>query len=113
MHEMSIVAGVLKIVEDQARAAGATAINSIELEIGKLAGIEIDSLKFCYEIARKKSMAQNAELIVRSVPGRGHCSQCKKDVPVGFQMAVCPECEQAVVEIFQGRELRVLSINVD
>ena len=41
MHEMSIVSGVLKIVEDQARAAEATVINSIELEVGQLAGIEI------------------------------------------------------------------------
>ncbi len=113
MHEMSIVAGVLKIVEDQARAAKATVINSIELEIGQLAGIEIASLQFCYEVAKKKTMAQDAELIVHSIPGRGHCPRCEKDFSVGFKMAVCPECEQAVMEIFQGRELRVLSINVD
>lgn len=113
MHEMSIITGVLNIVEDQARAGGATVINSIDLEIGQLAGIEIDSLRFCYEVAQKKTMARDAELIIHNIPGRGHCPQCNKDVPVDFRMAVCPECEQSVVEIFQGRELRVLSINVD
>ena len=110
---MSIVSGILRIVEEQAREADATIINSIELEIGQLAGIELDSLHFCFEVARKKTMAQKAELIVRSISGRGHCPQCEKDVPVSFMMAVCPECEQALVEIFQGRELRVVSINVD
>lgn len=113
MHEMSIVSGVLKIAEDQARGADATIINSIKLEIGQLAGIELDSLHFCFEVARKKTMAAKAQLIVRSIPGKGHCPHCEKDVPIGFQMGVCPVCEQAVVEIFQGRELRVLSINVD
>lgn len=113
MHEMSIVTGVLKIAEDQARAGGATIINSIELEIGELAGIELESIRFCYEVARKKTMARNAELKIHSLSGRGHCPNCEKDVPVDFQMAVCPECQQTVVEVFQGRELRVLSINVD
>lgn len=113
MHEMSIVSGVLKIVEQQALAGGATTVNSIELEIGELAGIELESLRFCYEVARKKTMARGAELIIQSVPGRGHCPNCQKDVPVDFQMAVCPDCNQAVVEVFQGRELRVLRINVD
>lgn len=113
MHEMSIVTGVLRIVEDQARAGGATVINSIELEIGQLAGIELDSLRFCYDVARKKTMARDAELKIHSLPGRGHCPQCEIDVPVDFQMAVCPECRQAVVKLFQGRELRVLRINVD
>ena len=110
---MSIVIGVLKIAEDQARAGGATIINSIELEIGELAGIELESIQFCYEVARKKTMARNAELKIRSLAGRGHCPHCEKDVSVDFQMAVCPECRQTVVEVFQGRELRVLSINVD
>ncbi len=113
MHEMTIVTGVLRIVEDQARAGGASVINSIELEIGKLAGIELDSLKFCFQVARKKTLARNAELIINSVDGRGHCSNCEKDVPVDFQMALCPECRQPMVEVFQGRELKVVSINVD
>jgi len=113
MHEMSIVSGVLKIAEEQARASDAKVINSIELEIGELAGIELDSLRFCFEVARKKTMAHAAELVVRSIPGKGHCPNCEKDVPVGFMMGVCPECDQAMVEVFQGRELRVVSINVD
>ncbi len=113
MHEMSIVSGILRIVEDQAREAEATIINSIELEIGQLAGIELDSLQFCFDVAKKKTMAAGAELTIHSIPGKGYCSKCEKDVSVDFQMAVCPQCEQAVMEIFQGRELRVLSINVD
>ncbi len=113
MHEMSIVSGVLRIAEDQARAADATIINSIELEIGELAGIELDSLNFCFEVARRKTMAQDAELVIHSIPGKGFCPHCEKDVAVGFQMGVCSECDQAILEIFQGRELRVLSINVD
>jgi len=113
MHEMSIVTGILRIVEDQARAAEAKVINSIELEIGQLAGIELESLKFCFEVARRDTMADGAELVIRDIPGLGHCPRCEKDVPVEFHLAVCRECDQALVDVFQGRELRVKSINVD
>ncbi len=113
MHEMTIVSGVLKIAEDQARAAEATVINSIELEVGQLAGIELDSLHFCFGVACKNTMAAGAELVVHSIAGKGYCSECAKEVLVGIQMGVCPECEKAILEISQGRELRVLRINVD
>ena len=76
MHEMSIVAGILKIVQDQARAADAKVINSIEVEIGQLAGIEIESLQFCFQAARTGTLAENAELVIRDIPGRGHCPEC-------------------------------------
>ena len=113
MHEMSIVTGILRIVEDQARAAGAQVINSIELEIGQLAGIEIDSLPFCFEAARKGTLADKAELVIHDIPGMGYCPECGKNVPVEFHLAVCRECDKALVDVFQGRELRVKSINVD
>ncbi len=113
MHEMSIVSGIIRIAEEQAQAAEAKVINAIELEIGQLAGIEIDSLNFCFETARNGTMAAEAALVIHDIPGLGHCPLCKKDVPVEFHLAVCPECDEALVTVFQGRELRVKSINVD
>lgn len=113
MHEMSIVSGILRIVTEQAQANEAKVINSIELEIGQLAGIEIDSLKFCFEVARKDTMAADAELIIHEIPGLGYCPHCAKDVAVEFHLAVCRECDESLVKVFQGQELKVKSINVD
>jgi len=113
MHEMSIVAGILNIVEDQARAADAKVINTIELDVGRLAGIELDSLRFCFETARSGTLAEKAELAINDIPGQGRCPDCQQDVDVDYHMAVCPLCDKALLDIFQGRELRVKSINVD
>lgn len=113
MHEMSIVAGILDIAEDQARSAAATVINTIEVEVGQLAGVEIPALEFCFDIARRDTMAANARLIIHEIPGRGHCPDCGREVAVDFFMAVCPACGQGLVEITQGRELKVRSLNVD
>jgi len=113
MHEMSIVAGVLDIAENEARAAGARVINTVEIEVGLLSGVEVEALEFCFSVARKGTLAAEADLVVHEIPGRGYCPECDKDVAVDFFMAVCPECEQALVEIRQGRELKVRAINVD
>ena len=113
MHEMSIVSGILDIAENEARSAGARVINSVEIEVGGLAGVEIPSLEFCFEVARRGTLAAGAELIIHEIPGRGHCPDCDREVAVEYFMAVCPECGQALLEILQGRELRVRSINVD
>jgi hydrogenase nickel incorporation protein HypA/HybF len=113
MHEMSIVSGILSIALEQAQAAEARVINSIELDIGQLAGVELDSLKFCFEVARKGTLAAEADLVINDIPGRGRCPDCAREVPVEFHLAVCGECGGALVDVFQGRELRVKSINVD
>lgn len=113
MHEMTIVAGILRIVEDQARAAGARTINTITLDIGDLAGIETDALRFSFQAARRETMAAEAELVINRIPGRGRCPECGAETLVEFHVAVCPECGQGLMDVFQGRELKVKSINVD
>jgi hydrogenase nickel incorporation protein HypA/HybF len=113
MHEMSIVAGVLDIAETEARAAGAAVIKTVEIEVGALAGVEIDALEFCFEVARKGTLAEEASLVIHEIPGRGHCLECGQDAEMDYFMAVCPACGEGVLEVRQGRELRVRSLNVD
>ena len=113
MHEMSIVAGILDIVEREARAADATVINRVEIEVGTLAGVEIPALEFAFEVARRGTLAHAAELVIHEIAGRGHCPDCSADVDIDFATAVCPACDGALVTVTQGSELRVRALNVD
>jgi hydrogenase nickel incorporation protein HypA/HybF len=113
MHEMSIAAGVLDIAENEARAAGARAINTVEIEVGRLAGVEIDALEFCFEAARRNTLAAEASLVIHEIPGRGRCPDCGRETELDYFMAVCTACGEGLMEVLQGRELRVRSINVD
>jgi len=111
MHEMTIVAGVLEIAHRQAAAAGAARINRVTVEVGKLAGVEIDALRFCFGAARE-GLSAGAELEIREVPGRGACRACGAARDVDELLAVCDGCG-SVLDISGGRELRVLALNVD
>ena len=112
MHEMSIAMSILDIADEQARAAGARVINRIEMDVGGLAGIEVESLRFCFTAARR-GLAADAELVINEIPGRARCAECEAECMLEMPMALCPACGGLALEILQGRELRVRALNVD
>lgn len=111
MHEMTIVANVLEIAHRQAAAAHAVRINRVVLDVGTLAGVEVEALRFCFGAARSGLSAQ-AELVIREVPARGLCPGCGATAEVTEPAAVCEACGR-VMAISGGRELSVASLNVD
>ncbi len=113
MHEMSLVINILNIAEAQAREANARVINSVTVEVGQLAGVEKQALEFCFTAARGDTMAAAGQMIVEEIPGQGHCPACGQEGPATDLMAVCSFCTEGILEIRQGKELRVRSINVD
>ncbi len=113
MHEMSLVISILDIAEAQAREANAQAINRVNIEVGALAGVENEALQFCFAAARRDTMAAAGELVIEVIAGRGTCRHCGQDGPASELMALCVACDEGTLEIFQGRELRVSSLNVD
>ena len=46
MHELSIVLGIVDIADEQVRKAHARKVDSIDLDVGTLAGIEMEALDF-------------------------------------------------------------------
>jgi hypothetical protein len=60
VHEMSIAESVLQIIEDKARADGYARVSAVWLEIGQLAGVETESLRFCFDVVTRDSVARDA-----------------------------------------------------
>ena len=46
MHELSIARSIVELVEEQADNRGASVVEELELEIGHLSGVEIQTLAF-------------------------------------------------------------------
>ena len=62
MHEMSLAEGVLQLVEDGARANAATGVTAVWLEIGALAQVEVEALRFCFDAVTRGTVADGARL---------------------------------------------------
>ncbi len=113
MHEMSLAINIVELVSAKAQAAGGQRVTSVELEAGKLSGVMIEALVFCFEAATCNTPAEGARLEVREVEGRGRCLGCGHAFALDSLLAQCPQCGGYAVEIVQGKELKVVALTID
>lgn len=107
MHEMSLAEGVRSIVEDTARNHGASRVEAVVLEIGDLAAVEVESLRFCLDMVLKDSVADGATVSIERVPGTGWCLRCAETVAIAQRYDACPRCGGYQVQPTGGTEMRV------
>lgn len=112
MHELSIVMGIVKIAEDETAKANAKEATKIELEIGNLSGVELDSLDFVWEAAVKNTVLKNARKEIAIIKGKGKCIDCDTEFEMDFIYDCCPKCNSNFKGILQGKELKVKAIEV-
>lgn len=113
MHEMSLAEGVLQIIEDAARSQGFRQVRTVWLEIGPLAGVEKEAMRFCFEVVMRDSIAHEARLEIVDTPGQGWCMQCASSVPVAELFGACPQCGSHQVQVTGGNEMRVKELEVE
>jgi hydrogenase nickel incorporation protein HypA/HybF len=113
MHEMSLAEGIVQLVEDAVRADGCTKVKAVWLEIGQLAAVEIDALRFCFDAVARDSVAQGARLEVIEIPGQGRCVKCEAEVAIGALYDPCPVCGSYQIQVTRGSEMRVKEVEVE
>ncbi|MBK9015738.1 MAG: hydrogenase maturation nickel metallochaperone HypA [Saprospiraceae bacterium] len=112
MHELSIIASIVEIAEAEVQKAGAQRVESIELEIGELAGIEFSALDFAWEVGVSQTVLENAERHVNRISGQARCSECDTTFEMQALYDPCPGCGSYFSEIIKGKELSVKALTV-
>jgi len=113
MHEMSLMASMLEIIEDRAREDGFLQVSRVHLEIGRLSGVEPEAMRFAFDVGTFGSVAQGAELVLQDTEGRGRCRGCGLEAVLEAFYDPCPACGRGPMEILAGRELRIVSLDVE
>lgn len=111
MHELSIVQSIISSVTEVAEDNNAKRVKKIVLEVGALSGVVKDSLLFCFPVAAKDSIVEDAELDIIEIPLTVYCSDCNKNSVQESFVVQCPICESTQVEIIKGRELAIKKID--
>jgi hydrogenase nickel incorporation protein HypA/HybF len=113
MHEMSLAESILQIVEDAARTEGCTRVKAVRLEIGQLACVEQEALRFCFDAVVRGSIASDARLEIIDIPGQGWCLQCSRSVPLAALYEPCPICGGHQIQVTQGEQMRVRELEIE
>lgn len=112
MHEMSLAANVLQIIEESARSQNFRRVRCVVLEIGKLSAVEPDAMRFCFDAAMAGSIADGARLEIVETEGRGWCAKCASDVPLAALYEPCVHCGGYQVSVTGGDLMRVRELEV-
>jgi len=121
MHEFAFAYQIFKVAESTAIKYKAKKITQVYLEIGELTLIVPELLKKSFEMATKGSLAEGAELIISTTPGRIKCRDCKKEGGItlseesyltGLQLFNCQQCGSNNTEVIDGKKANVKNIKI-
>jgi hydrogenase nickel incorporation protein HypA/HybF len=108
MHELSITQS---IVEEITGRLGDTRVTKVTLEIGKLSGVVVDSIRFCFGMVTEGTSLHGATLVVAEPIGHVLC-RCGKRFWTADPIVLCPECGNSDVDVLAGRDMRITSVEV-
>lgn len=113
MHEMSLTEGVLQILQDHAKSNGFERVKTVWLEIGALSGVEIEAIRFCFNVVMQGTLADGAKLEIVHMPGEAWCMPCGKSVTVKERFEPCPDCGSFQLQITGGDQMQVKELEVE
>lgn len=110
MHEMSLTQGIIEICEEHS--AGRKVL-LLEIEIGELSGVAVEAVEFCFEACSRETVLEGAKLHILRIPGLAYCNECKAETAISNIFDPCSSCGGYHLSVIAGKEMRVLSIEVE
>ena len=112
MHELSVCQALLGQVETIARQHGAKEVAKIVLHIGPLAGVESRLLQEAFPIASAGSIAETAELDIKTLPIKVRCTLCGSESEATANRLLCAACGDWHTQLISGDEMLLASMEM-
>lgn len=109
MHELGITRNIVAIVAEHARGRK---VVRVALDVGRLAGVMSDAIRFSFDVVADGTCVQGATLEIREIDGEGRCRKCGAvfDTPALYTPCACG-CRD--IERIRGEELKVREYEFD
>ncbi len=110
MHELSIAQAIVDIAT---RHAGDARVSRVYVRVGHLRQVVPSALEFSFSLCAHGTPLDGADLELEEVPAGVECRTCRAgSEPGGFPLA-CQACGGLDVEVVQGEELQVESLELE
>ena len=110
---MALAEEVLQIVQQAARREGLRRVHALWLEIGQLASVEPEAMRFCFEAVARDSVAAGARLEIVATTGRAWCETCAESVALAALGEACPHCGGYRLRVTGGTQMRVQQMEAE
>ncbi|WP_090718646.1 hydrogenase maturation nickel metallochaperone HypA [Nitrosomonas sp. Nm166] len=112
MHELSLAENIVQLIEDTALKQSFAQVTTVWLEIGQLACVEQESLRFYFDVVAQDSIARQARLEIIEIAGQALCKQCNQDILIATYHDACPHCGSYALQVTQGDGMRIKELEV-
>ncbi len=114
MHELSIVDALIEQVEKEVKRSGQPGrITRLDLVIGRLSGVNPDSIRFAFTMLAPGTLVAEATLSITEPKAVCCCQVCGQRTEIDEISAVCSSCGSGDVTIEGGQELILQSIELE
>lgn len=113
MHEMSLAGGVLDLIENSAAREGFARVTRLRLRVGKLSGVEIESLRFALDAIAPGTCLEGAAIDIDEPPGEAWCMKCVRLTTLKNRGDACEHCGGFQLQATAGSELSVVDLLVE
>lgn len=114
MHELAVTQSILEIALRHAETASAVKITDLYLVIGQLSSVIDDSVQFHWEILSQGTIAEGSQLHFERIPAKLTCSECGNSFTLDDgSLTPCPQCNSFQVNVVEGEEFRLDSIEIE
>jgi len=115
MHEISLVEGLFKQLQELATENKATKIISVTMEIGPHCGVVVDSFQFGFDIlSADDTLMRGAKLIVQVPPVNYSCTNCNHvEFTIGSKPVECPVCGELLLIPDGGNDLILRQVEME
>ena len=113
MHEMSLAINIVDLAIETAEREEGGRVSEVEIEVGNMAGVMADALRFCLEAAAHSTIVEGAAFSLVETRAIGQCQSCKRSFETSSFHAVCPDCGQAGISVSGGQDLRIVALTIE
>ena len=116
MHELALMEVLRERALEQAERHGGGVIRAITLRVGSLAGVELEALELAFLVVMEREGPEGVapvQLRIEPVAARCYCHRCMCDFLVKDGCCECPVCATISRDLLQGRELELVSLELD
>lgn len=113
MHEYSVVQALLTQCEEYAKANDATKVDKVVVKIGVMSGIEAHFLEVAFNTFKEGSICDGAALIMNIQPVVIECNECRNITELEKNHYCCPTCESIDINIIEGEDMFLMSLEME
>jgi hydrogenase nickel incorporation protein HypA/HybF len=113
MHEMSIVHALIEQVGAEIEKSGHPGrVLSLDLIIGRLSGVHVDSIRFALEILGPGTVVEGADVRISEPKAEFSCVGCGSREEIDELIVCCTQCGSGDITIEGGQDLVLQSIEL-